>query len=627
MGRLGATVGLALALGLGCSAAASASSTSGGTVREYGDPNFQPDAALQAIAERWVKVYEGKLGPLGLSVVAGTTTTTAQAFADTLPVNAQGRYSTSGPLCRVRMFAAGMAASAPFRGLLLAHEVFHCFEIELTRGNQWVWGPGVHRWITEGMADWAALTVDPVGYDVGGGNLTTYINNPQTPLFDRSYDAAGFWGHVEDVTHDLWTRIQAILNASSDQGAYNAAGGDSQAVLSAWGSSVFHTSAQGWSMTSPIKPPVSPAGHIVLLTGGGMVNAAPYTTSQYKLEAVANAPLVHVSINGYARLSTTLNIANPTKLENAWFCIGSSKCTCPPGSSGEPPPSTPLPNSSYLGLTGAPSEPANGAITSYPLSVFCKAPTPTPTTTTPTTIRPLCASLSLTQIANLLGTGPLALFRIIGPYCLFSGQIRPGRYEPMLQIGIIPYIASAWQAAKAKAVQVGSQLLYATKTITSAGMQPCTPNLPRGPTGPVCAGQPSEATASTYAYGSYQSSGQQMMVGVAETGQEGYVQVSLLLTLVKQILSGQISSTLTPTVDSALGTLLNAVNGIGPGTVLAAQVTLVKTYADTHRTTVACGGLSGFINDVSAQVGKKITTAQAGSLIAQAENIQTTLHC
>ena len=51
-------------------------------------------------------------------------------------------------------------------------------------------------WITEGTADWAALSVDPVPFPIGGGNLKTYIGEPYKPLFQRAYDAVGFWGHV-----------------------------------------------------------------------------------------------------------------------------------------------------------------------------------------------------------------------------------------------------------------------------------------------------------------------------------------------------------------------------------------------------------------------------------------------
>jgi hypothetical protein len=136
--------------------------------------------------------------------------------------------------------------------LIIAHEVFHCFQGDITG-----WKP-LPSWITEGMADWAALMVDPVSYFHGGGNLNTYITVPHTPLFQRSYDAVGFWGHAEDVVPNQWASIPAILNVGSSQGAFHLAGGDADAFLTSWGSSVFRLNCCGfvpWQMQSPITPP------------------------------------------------------------------------------------------------------------------------------------------------------------------------------------------------------------------------------------------------------------------------------------------------------------------------------------------------------------------------------------
>lgn len=352
-----------------------------GTDTLYGDPGFSPDTGLQTIADHWVTVFEAKLGhTLGLQVVAGASTSppaTPGALAETTPANAHAANS-SGPFCRIQVFAPGMQTSTTFRRLFLAHEVFHCFQFDLAPQQD-------HAWIIEGLADWAALTVDPVPYSIGGANLTTYIDQPGTPLFARSYDAVGFWGHVQDTTHDLWARIPAILNASSNQASYKAAGGDSSAFLSTWGSSVFHdSSSPDWSMTSPIEPPAPPDGHIEAVPGAGNVSAAPYTTSQYKLIPVAGKPLIHIEIHGYARLSETDNIVNPSALEDKWLCTLSSGCACPPGSTGETPKSSPLPPDLLLGVTGAPEAKTTGTIESFPLSSFCNGVATETTTTTET---------------------------------------------------------------------------------------------------------------------------------------------------------------------------------------------------------------------------------------------------
>ena len=159
---------------------------------------------------------------------------------------------------------------------------------------------------------------------------------------------------------------------------------------------------------------------------------------------------------------------------------------------------------------------------------------------------PSCKTLSRTAVASLVGTGPLTLTKMIGPYCYFSGQ-RPGHYKPTLQVEIIPYIKSVWTAAETAAAHspsekishVNSKLFDGTGTITSAGKSPCRPGeVVSNEPGPACAGQPSESIFTAVGYGS--SGGQELMVSTALTGQQNDVHLSHLLALVSEILSAKI---------------------------------------------------------------------------------------
>ena len=52
------------------------------------------------------------------------------------------------------------------------------------------------------------------------------MSSSSKSLFDRKYDAVGFWGHLQDVTGTLWSRIPGILRAGAgfnDAAAFNAA--------------------------------------------------------------------------------------------------------------------------------------------------------------------------------------------------------------------------------------------------------------------------------------------------------------------------------------------------------------------------------------------------------------------
>ena len=218
---------------------------------DYGDPSFKQDPAIQSLADKYANIYQTRLGHvLGLKIVAGTST----SGTDYAATDAVGNPA----VCRIRVFPPGQQAPSqqstefvPPLDLLVAHEVFHCFQGDITGWKS------LPAWIREGLADWAALSVDPVAYFHGGGNLQWYITTPHTPLFQRSYDAAGFWGHADDVVPNLWASIPAILNVGSDAGAFHLAGGDADGFLSTWGSSVFRVNCCGyvpWQMRSPITP-------------------------------------------------------------------------------------------------------------------------------------------------------------------------------------------------------------------------------------------------------------------------------------------------------------------------------------------------------------------------------------
>jgi polyvinyl alcohol dehydrogenase (cytochrome) len=76
-----------------------------------------------------------------------------------------------------------------------------------------------------------------------------------------------------------------------------------------------------------------------------------------------------------------------------------------------------------------------------------------------------------------------------------------------------------------------------------------------------------------------------------------------------------------------LTALLAAVTGVGPGTSLADKITTTETDVEQNDNADACGTLGAFINQVNAQTGTKITTAQAASLITQAHAAENAIVC
>jgi X-Pro dipeptidyl-peptidase len=88
------------------------------------------------------------------------------------------------------------------------------------------------------------------------------------------------------------------------------------------------------------------------------------------------------------------------------------------------------------------------------------------------------------------------------------------------------------------------------------------------------------------------------------------------------------SGTFTVTLRVAvLDQLLADVTGVGPGKSFADKVKTIKAYFAAGHTGSACTELRGFVSEVKAQSGKKVTTPQANALLAEAAQAGTVLGC
>ena len=76
-----------------------------------------------------------------------------------------------------------------------------------------------------------------------------------------------------------------------------------------------------------------------------------------------------------------------------------------------------------------------------------------------------------------------------------------------------------------------------------------------------------------------------------------------------------------------LSDLLTAVTGVGPGSSLADKVGQIQSYVGANDVVDACALLGAFTNEVNAQTGKKLSPAQASSLITQTQHVEAALDC
>ncbi len=80
-------------------------------------------------------------------------------------------------------------------------------------------------------------------------------------------------------------------------------------------------------------------------------------------------------------------------------------------------------------------------------------------------------------------------------------------------------------------------------------------------------------------------------------------------------------------LSAQLAALVTEVTGVGLGKSVAKMVELAQTYYAANDVPATCAVLTGFVNEVKAQNGKKIATTLDAQLIAEADAIETAIGC
>ena len=191
-----------------------------------------PAPQYQAVAGAVATIYASHLGALPFPIVVSRASrgrTDVAAFADASP-----EPRAAPAKCQIRLFPLFYRnTTEAFRSFVVAHEMFHCFEFALAPG--WATMPAS---VIEGMAEWAGLAVtNAAGEPEATAFLAQYYTSPGTSLLQRTYDAAGFWGVVDQyVAGGLWPRVGATLRAGSGAAAFAVAGGNLDTTAQTWAS-------------------------------------------------------------------------------------------------------------------------------------------------------------------------------------------------------------------------------------------------------------------------------------------------------------------------------------------------------------------------------------------------------
>jgi hypothetical protein len=459
---------------------------------------------LQKIAEEQATKLAGYLGfPLTLHLAVGYATDPSEVEnADTTTLGSEnGHFAVNGPVCQITANHGWLDAHTHYEvEEILVHEDFHCYEHQIAP-NAWrtihhTLKEEAHRgilegklgdegereeasWIIEGLARWVDLTLYPATTEGGLKNLTEYYATPKKSLFDRSYDAVGFWAHLQDVSGgELWHRIPDIIRAgvnyANQQAADAALGGQEETFLSSWGSSAFDLPSSEvpiWLMSSPLgsrywpegAPPPAPQK----VDGSAGVTLAPYTTAQLEIEPRADEPLIriHFDPDAYGRFGVTQNYSGH-ELEQKTFCAAeeckSPKVECPSGDTSKIPPLTPLPDQPYLGVAaGRFSSSVQITYSSPQGSGECEPPPPTSGSPEAGT------TASSFGDPHLTGFGGFSFeFQDAGEFTLLKST---GRHDLEVQARQQPELSKYFAVDTAVAMRVGGAIVEVDRPLRSFG--------------------------------------------------------------------------------------------------------------------------------------------------------------
>jgi hypothetical protein len=176
------------------------------------------------------------------------------------------------------------AQETALTNFVLAHEVFHCFEaMDFPTVAAFGHAPD---WLVEGEAEWVGDTIAP-REDTW---WNSYLEDPETSLFSRSYNAVGFYALMSASGDDTWHLLDPMLRASGNAAAYAVA--STPTLDLDWASSLTRQSGfgAGWDATGPgiTDARYNPDTTIVKNRTILRATVAPYTNAVIKFNPAAD---------------------------------------------------------------------------------------------------------------------------------------------------------------------------------------------------------------------------------------------------------------------------------------------------------------------------------------------------
>lgn len=309
-----------------------------------------------------------------------------------------GRTSASGT-CLVEFGKLVVEAPHVARSLV-AHELFHCFQLDAFEGTVQDYtvmsnvDRGSHAYIVEGAAAW-------VGEELAGGTefsvhwwgrylrgVPVQRNPGELDLLHRSYDAIGFYAHLDALGAPVWQRVIDGVNQGPLEfydSLLRAAPAGRAPLTTLASATVRRDWGDAWQSAGHALPsaenarrvgrpfgPVRPGGSVVL-DAPPAVQAVAAITLDPSVRFVVARGRGHVR----ATFAGTGERSAEGDLSLAW-CVHGSRCRCPSGdrATGAPPDATEVPgNELTVALAGGVEGPTELTVTAYD---GCTPPDETP---------------------------------------------------------------------------------------------------------------------------------------------------------------------------------------------------------------------------------------------------------
>ncbi len=280
--------------------------------------------------------------------------------------------------CHIYVGNRLLASTGDALQMLIAHEVFHCYQMDSFGGTMSAWG-GAPSWIIEGGAAWAGLEFAGGGNELSASWWDQYLGGSEGAfsLFASDYDAVGTYAYADQQGHSPWLALLPMVRMSNVEAFVTLVDVD-PVLLNGWASGTTRT---GWTpawqtggvgITATARSPVGTE-----LARREVVEIGAPAASQ-RVAALTPAPdleLVFVQLAGPSVSSwegESELVWGGESTVGGWCLV--DECLCPDG---RPPrgmrlPRAPEGSALWVAVSGGPDEPGKVRAIALRLEDLCE---------------------------------------------------------------------------------------------------------------------------------------------------------------------------------------------------------------------------------------------------------------